>query len=126
MRLTKWAAALAAAAVLAVGSCAGVRARDEMMPLARAMWAGVRPDVVLGGEGSLIVAQEAADLDAALEAEDRLALRGVDWPVLDAAAQRGIERRVQHEIISPGVGAILVDRVAALGELITKLKERAQ
>lgn len=121
--------ALALAAMLlitpAVG-CAGVKVRDELIPLAQAVWTDVRPDAVAGADGSAVVLGAVEVLDRALEAESRDQLIEVTWSVIGDSAKRGIAARETSGAIGPGVARVLVRRVDALGTLIERLKERLQ
>lgn len=120
-----------AGAVLALvlafaAACAGVRARSESLrPMALA-WPPIAAAAERGAEASQRehVAEVIAQIRAALDALDRDALRGVDWPAVRAAAAADINRRLQAGEIGPGVADSLTERIRLFDELLTKALER--
>lgn len=104
---------LAGFALAILASCSGQAARDDALwPAARSAWPAVRVSVERGHEtppdaGTVSATEQ---IDDAVASGDRLLLRGVAWELVEAAAERGVARRIDAGEVSVGVATSLRER----------------
>lgn len=105
-------------ALALLGSCAGIKARDEvLLPAMSVAFQGIAQDVLRGAQylpeaDRLRAEAEVEQIRVALETGDRRALTLLDWTWLHGIALDGIGLRIMAHDIGPGVAASLIERLA--------------
>lgn len=136
MRRNRLLACLASLTLLALASCAGVRARDDaLLPIAKNVYENVRSDISRG----IADAVEDGDLDAAgaaaaraladrlgsiLDSGDRSRLVGFPWPDLESLAVRGVQDMIDDGEVSEGVATVLLQRIVNFRDVLAELGRR--
>lgn len=115
---------VALAITLLAFSCAGTKARENvLLPALRAAWVGVQEDALRNPDQSESAA--IAQMSAALQNGDAVAVAVVNVQLIVTAAMRGIDLRISQGEISPGVAISLKERVSNFSEAIeTYVRQR--
>lgn len=134
MNRTPVALSLLAVFALFVCACAGLKARDEVLPRSMGQaFASIEPQVRAGAaaQDPPLSAEQVAQIDAdlaairgALERGARAELLSIDWPPLRALAEGGIVARAQRNEIGLGVAQSLLERLRLFSESWTAALSR--
>lgn len=110
-------------AIVALSSCAGLSARQEiLMPAMQIAWVNVAKDCERGIQFALdssditpvqaaVLRSEIIAMDSALAARDILRVADVNWHRLNQLARSGIGIRYDNDLIGYNVKAILLKRL---------------
>ena len=136
MKMNILPALVALLACLTLQSCPGLGARADSLALfepAQLAWSEVEGDLEAGysdgeSEGDLTFEDATAlrtnndELEAALEAKDRDALRLVPWPTMFPWALRGIDAQLAEGQIGPGVAESFRVHDGKFDEIMQRLR----
>ena len=129
-------AILASVSALALASCAGVKARDNvLLPIANIVYENVRTDIDRGiadavEDGDLTASAAASataladSLGSILDSGDRAQLAGFPWLTLEAYAVRGVQDMIDDGEVSEGVATVLLQRIVNFREVLAELGNR--
>jgi hypothetical protein len=126
---TALALALALAVSCCASSCTAPTARSRVLwPAVVQAWPAVKEDVARGTMFDPALRTPELDaavvaVDAAVSADDRHAVRGVDAALLERVALVGVHQRMQAGEVSAGVAASLSERVAKFREALEELSK---
>lgn len=124
-------AAFGLAALLAVGACTGISARDDVLiPALHATYVELMAPMVddalgrLAPEDRLLLAEAASGLLTALATGDRGAVSLEQWDLVRGALDARIRERVSAGDIGPGVGISLLQAVVLFDRQLRLLVAR--
>ncbi len=120
-------ARLTLVAVLVLGACAGIRARESgLMPvMASAYRLVVAAQVAAAPDADLaLVARIEARFLSGLDSGDRIMVIPNDWGILRALALAGISHRLTAEEIGPNGAAVLRETIAQIDKNMQLLMAR--
>lgn len=114
--------------LLVLAACAGAIAREHVLwPQIKSVWPAIKVDIEHGiGDvvPSLAVADTIRRIDSAVSTDDHALLRGVDWPLLEPLAERGVRLRVQNNEIGEGLAASLLERIKQFSKAMQEIGKR--